>query len=419
MGGASGHLYHLWENPELTFGEIKDIIRAGSEGKLERVSEKIDGMNVVFTWDNASNDLRVARSGGDIKRGGMDAETLAKKFFGRGNVEAAFNSAFSVLRDAIGSLSAQTRADVFGHRANRWYSTEIVYAENPNVISYDSNSVVFHGWPVFDVSDDGTVSKSDDDRGIAVLTQHVEQMQRAVTARNWRVRGPTIMRMKKLSDGSAAKDALRSLELAQQAANVGDSDTIETYLVNLVADEASRLRLSKKATEAIVARCVGTEGAPSLVVIKKLVPAAVYPQVNDFVKASPKLLKSLIAPVEAAIQRFAVEVLRGMHSTLVGDPSAEIARIRGELAAAVKAIETSSEPAALDVLRRHLGRLGNVEDIVAMEGIVFLYKGNAYKFTGSFAAANQILGMFRYSRKGTSQEESYLTRTIERLVLHG
>lgn len=419
MGGAVGHLYHLWENPELTFGEIKDIIKAGSEGKLERVSEKLDGMNVVFTWDNSSNDLRVARSGGDIKRGGMDAETLAKKFFGRGNVEAAFNGAFQVLRDAISSLSDKVRSDVFGHRANRWYSTEIVYAENPNVISYDSNSVVFHGWPVFDVSDEGAVSKSDDDRGIAILTQHVEQMQRAVTARNWRVRGPTLVRMQKLSDGSVAKTALRDIERAQQTANVDDGDTVQTYLTNLVADEVSRLKLSVKASAAVVARCVGAEGAPTLIGIKKLVTADVYPQVNEFVKQSPKLLKAVIAPVEAAIQRFAVEVLRGMHSTLVGNPNEEATRIRGEIAAAVKAIEGSSEPAALDMLRRHLGRLGDVEDIVAMEGIVFLYKGNAYKFTGSFAAANQILGMFRYGRKNTGQEESYLRRTVERLVLLG
>jgi hypothetical protein len=37
----------------------------------------------------------------------------------------------------------------------------------------------------------------------------------------------------------------------------------------------------------------------------------------------------------------------------------------------------------------------NVENITSpMEGVVFIYKGNAYKFTGSFAAANQILGLF-------------------------
>lgn len=419
MGGAVGHLYHLWENPELTFGEIKDIIRAGAEGKLERVSEKLDGMNVVFTWDNASNDLRVARSGGDIKRGGMDAETLAKKFFGRGNVEAAFNSAFQVLRDAISSLADKVRTDVFGPRANRWYSTEIVYAENPNVISYDSNSVVFHGWPVFDVDEAGAVSRSDDDRGVAILTQHVEQMQRAVTARNWRVRGPTVVRMQKLSDGSIARSALREIELAQQRANVDDGDTVQTYLTNLVADEVSRLKLSAKASAAVVARCVGTEDAPTLIGIKKLVPADVYPQVNDFVKQSPKLLKASIAPVEAAIQRFAVQILRSVHSTLVGNPGEEATRIRGEIASAVKAIEASSEPAALDMLRRHLGKLGDLDDVVAMEGIVFLYKGNAYKFTGSFAAANQILGMFRYGRKGTGQEEGYLRQAVERLVLLG
>jgi hypothetical protein len=49
-----------------------------------------------------------------------------------------------------------------------------------------------------------------------------------------------------------------------------------------------------------------------------------------------------------------------------------------------------------------MGKLKSVENITSpMEGVVFIYKGNAYKFTGSFAAANQILGLFKYGRKGT------------------
>ena len=52
-------------------------------------------------------------------------------------------------------------------------------------------------------------------------------------------------------------------------------------------------------------------------------------------------------------------------------------------------------------LEKELSRLnsiGGFDKIVPSEGIVFSYKGNAYKLTGAFAPLNQILGIFKFSR---------------------
>jgi len=40
--------------------------------------------------------------------------------------------------------------------------------------------------------------------------------------------------------------------------------------------------------------------------------------------------------------------------------------------------------------------IGGSSAIVPSEGLVFKYKGNLYKFTGSFAPINQILGSLRF-----------------------
>ena len=34
-GGAAGHLQHLYDNRELTFAELKDVIKSAAEAKLE------------------------------------------------------------------------------------------------------------------------------------------------------------------------------------------------------------------------------------------------------------------------------------------------------------------------------------------------------------------------------------------------
>ena len=90
-----------------------------------------------------------------------------------------------------------------------------------------------------------------------------------------------------------------------------------------------------------------------------------------------------------------------MHSALVNEPSDEVVRLRSEVDKAIRTIKAHGNSAALDVLKKEMDRLGSVDNIGStMEGIVFIYKGQAYKFTGSFAPAHQILALFKYGRKG-------------------
>jgi len=399
-GGAVGHLMHLYDNPDLTFSEIKEILSTAAEGNLESVSEKFDGMNLVISWDVQADDLRAARAAGDIKRGGMNAEEIAAKFFGRGNVGEAFNSAFKVLHDAIGSLPEKTKTKIFGPNANRWYSIEVIYTENPNVINYDANSVVFHGSPVLEIKD-GIVAPAEKLDGVDLLKSKVASMQKAVTLRNWQVRGPSIINMKKLSDGSILSKALSEIDAAMSQAGVSDGDTVQDYLISLLNEEVESLGLQPNVAKAVVDRCIGAEGAPSLIAIKKMVPKDLYESVSEFVKNSPSLLGQLVQPIENAIHEFSIEVLRGLKSTLVDDSDTEVLRLRSEVDKAIKAIESSGQDAAMEILNRQMQKLGNLENIsAAMEGVVFIYKGNAYKFTGGFAPANSILGLFKYGRRG-------------------
>ena len=68
MSGAAGHLMHLYDDPDITFGEIKDVLARAAQGKLEQVTEKLDGRNIVFTWNVKEGGLKVARAAGDIAR---------------------------------------------------------------------------------------------------------------------------------------------------------------------------------------------------------------------------------------------------------------------------------------------------------------------------------------------------------------
>jgi hypothetical protein len=403
MGGAVGHLSHLYDNRDLTFDEIANILSSAAEGKLEKASEKLDGLNLVFSWDVSSDSLKVARGGGDIKRGGMDAEELAAKFAGRGNLTEAFTSAFQVLNGAIGALPERAKLKIFGPRANRWYSMEVIYTKNPNVINYDSNSVVFHGWPVFNVAKSGDVQMTDDDRGgVDVLTNYIEKMQKAIGIRDWSIRGPAIIQMKKLSDGSVLQRALSKIFSTVSEAGLDGSSTIGEYIRAKTRGAAESLGLPRDIVDMVVDRCMSKPGAPTLVDIRKKANKSDHETITQFIKDCPVMLKDHVRPIELAINDFAVELLKGLESTLIDDTEEEVLRLRAVVASAISTIRSSGDEKAMSVLKTQMEKLKTLENITSpVEGVVFIYKGNAYKFTGSFASASQILGLFKYGRGGT------------------
>jgi hypothetical protein len=112
-GGVAGHMSHLYDNPALTFKQMKEIFIAASQGELEG-TEKTDGQNLYISYSVKDGKAKAARNKGNIKKGGLDAAGLAAKFAGRGSVEQAFNDAFSVFEKAVQSLPAETQEKIFG-----------------------------------------------------------------------------------------------------------------------------------------------------------------------------------------------------------------------------------------------------------------------------------------------------------------
>ena len=49
MGALAGHLAHLHENLDFTFGELKDLLADVVAGKTP-VVEKVDGQNIFFKF---------------------------------------------------------------------------------------------------------------------------------------------------------------------------------------------------------------------------------------------------------------------------------------------------------------------------------------------------------------------------------
>lgn len=390
MSGAAGHLPHLHENRNLTFGELKDVLTRAAEGRLDEVFEKFDGMNLVFTWDVVSRDVRVARSGSDIESGGMTPEMLDTKFRGR-NVAKAFNQAFQVLRQVVNSLSSSDLVSIFGDPAMQyWYSIEIVYPSGANTINYDSNCIIFHRTPVF--ARGFSTTRVENASGVEALASRVESMQKAITMRGWRVMGPAMVKLRNITDGNALEKALRRIDEAIAPVHINDDQTINDYLLACAIDQGIKMGLNAQLAADFARRMTNQAGAPNVVALSKRAPKY-RDKIADLVSQDKQLLARWIMPIENAISNFAQELLDGMSSVLINDPDKEIARLRDEVD---YAIDELSNTGWSDEVEDHLYKMGGVKKITsAMEGIVFIFKGKAYKMTGSWAPAHQILSLYK------------------------
>ena len=88
MGGPAGHMAHPYENLDLTFGQLQEMLLLASQGfpKL-KVTEKTDGQNIAIGYDPESGQTLAIRNKAHATAGGLDKESL-KRYFTTDRIDA-------------------------------------------------------------------------------------------------------------------------------------------------------------------------------------------------------------------------------------------------------------------------------------------------------------------------------------------
>tara|TARA_R110000824_G_scaffold5923_10_gene27140 strand:- start:2671 stop:5079 length:2409 start_codon:yes stop_codon:yes gene_type:complete len=404
MGGLAGHMPHLHEDLDLTFKEIKDVFIKASNGELIG-TEKTDGQNLMISYSVKNGEARAVRNKGEIKQGGLSPEGLAQKFKGRGDLTKAFVDSFTTFEKAVRSLEPETQMTIFGSDADIYYNSEIQDPRTRNVIAYDHKTLNIHnvGHVYYD-KETGKIKGADVSKSAITLDKALETMQQAIQEEEYNIQKGAVRNLQALSDDTAMKIAVQKLEREISSAGISDNQTILDYMkgrINPFIDE--QVSLNKDQKDMLFMRIFqledekgNTVGLPD---IYKVVEKEQKGTIRDIVNESKFLMQKAIEPIEVIIHDFAVEMLKSLHSIFILDNAAEVMRMRQVLAKEIKIIEASGKQEAIEVMQRHMKKLGSVENIsTATEGFVFDYDGRTYKFTGNFAPVNQIMGLLKYDR---------------------
>ena len=115
--------------------------------------------------------------------------------------------------------------------------------------------------------------------------------------------------------------------------------------------------------------------------------------------------RTCVRPLEKVFLKVGVDTLHRVTNLLSANNPKQAASLKQELLDAIKSIRDTGDRNQLAILQKQIERLDDlgIDNIVPSEGIVFMYNGKPYKFTGTFAPVNQILGMMKFG-KGKAKE---------------
>jgi hypothetical protein len=399
MGGVAGGMAHLYNDPSLTFNDIKKILSAASRGEIEG-TEKTDGYNIYLGYVDGK--ARAARNKGDMAKGGMDFALLAaREFKGGPEVRKVYLDAFRAYQKALASLSEKELADIFGENGEIFYNTEIQGPSASNVVNYDANVLSIHptGHKRYN-KETNQLEIVDASNNSAALDKVVDRFEQELQDEDFKVRRTAALKLNKLDSDYDLNIALNKMEKAGFSGDMTIGEFLEVNILDYLNQKLPYLADNLK--QAVVDRILRKEGALGLPQITKGMPAAEKKKISAVVKYGPALLKKYTYPLEDAIHDFSVELLRGLHSAYILDNEAQVDKLKAEVAEAIRALRAYSGPGAEqahEILFQQLKKLKHHDNVnTAVEGFVFQSGDQVYKFTGNFAPVNQLLGLFRYGR---------------------
>lgn len=409
-GGVAGHMNHLYDDSELTFSQLKDIISSISDGKIEG-TEKTDGQNLFITLDPATGKARGARNKTEIKQGGLDSQGLSDKFAGRGGLEFSFSDALKAFEDIAKQFSPEEKQKIFG--SNVYYNCEILDPRVSNVIKYDTKTLLIHRT--------GAIGESN----IEALDSALKRLQDTKNM-SYRVQVDPIRRLEPLNDKAFVNNITKRIDAIMKAYDLTDESAIGDFVIarlgKLIDD---KVNISNDLKIKFIKKLVGSKEI-NLSDLKreiKTLPPNEASILLSFIQHDNYILSAAIKPIEELVRNFSIKVLENFDSDYITDDSKETKRIQKFVDGVVSSIKKLGEKSKVDSLSKQMERLKSTSNITtATEGFVFSYNGKQYKLTGNFSPVNQIVGLAKYDDNKPEQniEESLMlgtTNTPQKVAL--
>jgi len=402
------HLPHLYDDRELTFNEIQEILTKAAKGEVKG-TEKVDGLNLYLGYKDGQP--KAARNNYDIKNGGLSADELAQREFNGEQVSQIFDLAFQSFANLVSKLDKKLLSIIFGPTGNVFLNSEILNGKT-NVINYGTKTILIHRnghKRLNEQTSEVENIREDTSKAIShIINKMNDTMNKQMEGVEFRVQQDPITQLPALEDQSVLADTIQKLKTAGFEGDM----TIHQYLFNKIKTIVTEKlpSLNEKNNNDVVNKIIGVKGTPSITVLKRYVDENpnFTQELKSLVSNKKQIINDVMFPIEDAIHDFSVEILKKLNSSFIDNTEEEAQRIKQELKDEVIKLKNYDGPYkdyVVDNLKRQLKKIKHIDNVqTSLEGFVFNFGNKYYKFTGNFAPINQIMGLYKYKLNENVQQ---------------
>jgi len=399
-GGTYGHMSHFWDNPDLTFGEIKFLIKEALSGNLD-FTEKTDGQALALTYKNGR--VGAARNKATIKNP-MSAEEIISIFKAKNNptVGTSFANAVRDIQTALMNIPEDKLNDMFKN-GSVFMNAEIINPGSKNVFDYGNKSLIqFHGATEYDVESGKMIGS---DRSLSKKLYTILKNAGVLNQKNYSIIGPQKIEIKDIDFSKEISNYTGKINRLMKNLGLNDSSTMKDYLISKWKEfiiSSGKIE-NKDLIDILANRWAIDDKSVNLKIIKSMANENELDFITQTDSNKVQQYNNLLSELSSIILDAGSLLLKNVKGFVASNPNNTINSISNELDNIIKEIKTkhSDDDKLMTKMKSALERLdaiGGKDRIAPLEGVVFMYKDRIYKLTGAFADINQILGLLRYSR---------------------
>jgi len=416
-GGASGHMLHPYDVDEFTGYDIEELIRTMFGGKMEGMTEKMDGFGIQASM-NPKGDVVFIRNKTNLnsEKGGMTLSDFATQW--AENPQALDNY----------TRGGKIIEAVFRKIGPEWFNPspvkrlvvncECILAGTTNTIPYPSDQVDFHNIWIYEKQESDSEWKNTEvtKKGLDVLEKACEGIDSA------KITPPVII---KYSEETARleKKWLGEWQKFLKQCDCAPDVTIEGLKYSLFFKWVEKYEPwigadHKAATDCCRRWLFGDKKSADLKDLK-----AIYQDnLDTFVKLDKtpsKIVNTVLTPLQNFFYGMGADVIKVTSGFVNDGQDGTIKTLLGDLKVATDKIRREGSLEDNEFLQKWLDVLKEIgeENLRSAEGIVFSYKGKMMKWTGGFVPLNRIIGYSKYNMKPKSLTESLFGSNIKKKIV--
>lgn len=382
-------------NPDLTFSELKEILRSCSECSLES-EQKTSGQEILLSFSVKNGRIKVIDNKSEIKSGGQTPEKFVVKL---GDLKDTTLNILKSLERSVHSLSHEQQTSIFGDDANIFYSIILLSSgDSPN--NYDSKNIIINNSGHLKNGEESSVDTKD-------LQNLLDVSQEKLKNDKYAAQASAISDLNSLCNKHSLNTVFSKLNTllsnVRSVADLSDESTIGEYLtarvvliINSILDKNKIKNMDPVVKKNITKNILGIKGISVADIYKKASKEELEKiktnLTNDITRK--EILQTAIVPLYRLIGDYSAEMLNHLHSIFI-----ILGQEQSSIKDAVDNIHSSSNDELMNNLRRELFKLKSLENNKLLSnGFTFEYDGKKNNFSAGFKPVSKLIQLLKTSQ---------------------